>query len=172
MKKKLNYCKTILYKLLLLLPVFKKYSSFWYKKLGVKGEGYRISNKINFIGRYSFLELSRNSEINSGVFILAKDKVLIGENSTLAYQVAILTSANPNGPYNKLSKLYPKVTAPVIIGHDTWIGARVTILPGVSIGNYCVIAAGAVVTKNIPDYSVAAGVPAKIVKVLDAKEFD
>lgn len=53
---------------------------------------------------------------------------------------------------------------PVVIGDDVWIGTRVIILPGVKIGNGVIIAAGAVVTKDIPDYAVAGGVPAKVIK--------
>lgn len=53
---------------------------------------------------------------------------------------------------------------PVTIGNDVWFGRRVIIMPGVTIGDGCVIGAGAVVTKDIPPYSVAAGVPAKVVK--------
>ena len=53
---------------------------------------------------------------------------------------------------------------PVVIGDDVWIGVRVTILPGVRIGSHTVIAAGAVVTKDIPDYAIAGGVPAKVLK--------
>lgn len=53
---------------------------------------------------------------------------------------------------------------PVIIGDDVWIGERVTILPGVHIGEGCILAAGAVVTHSIPPYSIAAGVPAKVIK--------
>ena len=49
---------------------------------------------------------------------------------------------------------------PVVIGDDVWIGDRVTILPGVHIGDGCILAAGAVVTKDVPPYTVAAGVPA------------
>ena len=52
---------------------------------------------------------------------------------------------------------------PVFIGDDVWIGDRVTILPGVHIGSGCIIAAGAVVTRDLPDYSVAAGVPARVI---------
>lgn len=55
-------------------------------------------------------------------------------------------------------------TTPVIIEDDIWIGANAVILPGVTIGNHSVVAAGAVVTKDIPPYSLVAGVPAKIIK--------
>ena len=54
---------------------------------------------------------------------------------------------------------------PVCIGDDVWIGDRVLILPGVHIGNGCIIAAGAVVTKDVPDYAIAAGVPAQVIRM-------
>ena len=155
------------YKILLVAPILKRHSNLWYSKLGVKGINYRISTNINLVGNHELLELGNQTEINAGCFLLAKDRIVIGDNSTLAYQTTILTSANPNGPHNKLAKVYPKMTAPVTIGHDTWIGARTTILPGVTIGNYCVVAAGSVVNKDVPDYTVVAGVPAKKVKNLD-----
>lgn len=53
------------------------------------------------------------------------------------------------------------------IGNDVWIGGNCTILPGVTIGNNVVIAAGAVVTKDIPDNCVAGGVPAKVIKQIE-----
>ena len=57
-------------------------------------------------------------------------------------------------------------TIPVVIGDDVWIGANAVILPGVTIGKHCVVAAGAVVTKDVPDFTVVGGVPAKILKTL------
>lgn len=57
----------------------------------------------------------------------------------------------------------------VHIGNDVWIGDRVTIMPGVHIGNGCIIAAGAVVTKDVPDFSIAGGIPAKIIKNREVK---
>lgn len=117
-------------------------------------------------GSYSNLFLHDNAEINDGCFLLAKDKIEIGRNSTLAYGVSILTSANPHGPHNRLSQLYPAMTAPVIIGDDVWIGANATILPGVTVGNYSVIAAGAVVNRDVPSGVLVGGVPARIIKRL------
>ena len=59
------------------------------------------------------------------------------------------------------------IAKPVTIGNDVWIGANCTILPGVTIGNNVVVAAGAVVTKDVPDNCVAGGVPAKIIKEIE-----
>ena len=55
-------------------------------------------------------------------------------------------------------------TKPVTIEDDVWVGANAVILPGVTIGNHCVVAAGAVVTKDVPPHSLVAGVPAKVIK--------
>ena len=108
------------------------------------------------------LILDDNAQINPYCFLLNSDSIKIGKNSTLAYQTTILTSANPNSPYNKLSELYPPMHAPVTIGDNVWVGARSVILPGVTIGNNVVVAAGSVVTKDVPDNSMVAGVPAVI----------
>lgn len=56
---------------------------------------------------------------------------------------------------------------PIHIGDDVWIGARVIVLPGVRIGNHCIIGAGAVVTKNVPDYAIVGGSPARIIRMRD-----
>lgn len=162
-----------IYKLFLSLPIINRYSRIWYKKLGVKGKNYYyLASDIKFIGDYSLLYMAKGSEIRDGSFLLIKNKIKIGENSTIAYQSTLLTSANPNGPLNNLSKVYDKVCKPIIIGDNTWVGARVTILPGVTIGNYCVVAAGSVVNRDVPDYTVVAGVPARKVKELDPKIFE
>jgi acetyltransferase-like isoleucine patch superfamily enzyme len=60
-----------------------------------------------------------------------------------------------------------ELTAPICIGNDVYIGVNAVILPGVTIGNRCIIGAGAVVTRSIPDNSVAVGVPARVVKTVD-----
>ena len=112
--------------------------------------GQRISPNYSIIGRYENVVLHSNAEINSHCLLLAKDRIEIGENSTLAYGVTVLTSANPNGPKNKLAAIYPKMTAPVVVKDNAWVGANATILPGVTMGSMSVVAAGAIVTKDVP----------------------
>ncbi len=58
----------------------------------------------------------------------------------------------------------PLTTADIEVGHDVFIGMRALVLPGVHIGNWCIVGAGSVVTKDVPDHSVAAGNPAKVIK--------
>lgn len=77
----------------------------------------------------------------------------------------ITTVGHPLSPAKRRKHL--GIAKPVTIGNDVWIGGNVTILPGVTIGNNVVIGAGAVVNRDIPDNSVAVGVPAKIVKPIE-----
>lgn len=161
--------RCILGKLLLSIPIIR-YKQFVYMFLGVKNKKgtskYFIGNP-KLIGEYSNLEMSNNSEIERNCFILAKEKISIGENTTCAYGVTILTGADPNGPKNKLAKLYPPIKAPVVIGDNCWIGANAVILPGVTIGNCCVVAAGSIVTRDVPSGVLVAGNPAKVKKILE-----
>lgn len=160
--------KAFILRKLLKFPYFISSHSI-YKMLGVKmleGGGQQMSPYCGIIGNYSNIILHANSEINSFCMLLAKDRIELGENSTLAYGVSILTSANPHGPKNKLATLYPAMTAPVIIGDNVWVGANATILPGVTIGNFSIVAAGAVVIKDVPSGVLVAGNPAIVKKKL------
>jgi acetyltransferase-like isoleucine patch superfamily enzyme len=93
--------------------------------------------------------------------------IQIGDRVTIAHGAMIFSDSGPNtSPW--LQKHYPIHGAPIIIGDDVWIGAKAMILPGVTIGNKCVIGAGSLVKENVPDGSVVAGNPAKIIKKLTA----
>ena len=90
--------------------------------------------------------------------------VTIGSHVNLAQGITV-TALNHN--FSETGKRIDEQgvsTAPIIIGDDVWIGTNAVILPGVTIGSHCVVAAGAVVTKDVPDGCVVAGVPAKIIK--------
>ena len=156
-------------KILLSIPRINS-MQFVYKILGVQTDfvtnRYFIANPT-VIGEYEKIYMHDGACINKGCLLLVRDRIEIGENSSLAYGVTILTSANPD---NALNKIYPPKTAPVIIGKDCWIGANSTILPGVIIGDYCMVAAGSVVTKDVPSHSMVAGSPARIKKVLNIEK--
>ena len=88
----------------------------------------------------------------------------IGNHVNLAQGITV-TALNHNfSDTNKRIDEQGVSTNPVIIEDDVWVGANAVILPGVTIGSHCVVAAGAVVTKNVPPHSLVAGVPAKVIK--------
>lgn len=90
--------------------------------------------------------------------------VKIGNHVNLAQGITV-TALNHNfDDTNKRIDEQGVCTKAVTIEDDVWIGANAVILPGVTIGNHCVVAAGAVVTKDVPPHSLVAGVPAKVIK--------
>ena len=90
--------------------------------------------------------------------------VKIGNHVNFAQGITV-TALNHNfADANKRIDEQGVSTNPVTIEDDVWVGANAVILPGVKIGNHCVVAAGAVVTKDVPPHSLAAGVPAKVIK--------
>ena len=92
--------------------------------------------------------------------------VTIGSHVNLAQGITV-TALNHNfKDSDKRIDEQGVTTSPVVIGNDVWIGANAVILPGVSIGDHTVVAAGAVVTKDVPPHCLVAGVPAKIIKEL------
>lgn len=112
---------------------------------------------------YRGCELSAPVVIGDRVFInrdaYIRPNTSIGDNVNLGPFVRLVTDTHDIGPETKRAG---KVRHdPITIGDGTWIGASVTILAGVTIGSGCIIAAGAIVTTNIPDNTLAGGVPAK-----------
>jgi len=115
-----------------------------------------------YTGKNGKLVVGRNSRLN-GVHIDVRQLVQIGENVRIAPYAIILDS-----DFHDLKDHFAEGTSrPVIIEDDVWIATRAMILKGVTIGKGSVIAAGAVVTKDVPPYSVAGGVPARILKKID-----
>jgi len=102
---------------------------------------------------------------NYNVTILDIAPVNIGNHVMIGPNTLISTVGHPLSPKGRREHL--GLCKPVNIGNDVWIGGNVTILPGVKIGNNVVIGAGAVVTKDIPDNSLAVGIPAKVVKTIE-----
>ena len=103
-----------------------------------------------------------------GIHCTVIGPVCIGNHVNLAQGITV-TALNHN--FDDTTKRIDEQgvsTKPVTIGDDVWIGANAVILPGVTIGRHCVVAAGAVVTKDVPDNTLVGGVPAKVLKQLTA----
>lgn len=109
------------------------------------------------------VNIEQNVFIGEYVIIYGHGGVEIGANSLIAMHTCIVSSNHSIPGKNDLIRSQSDLLLPVIIGSDVWIGAGVKILGGVTIGNGCVIGAGAVVTKDLPAYSMAMGVPAKVI---------
>lgn len=137
----------------------KKIRGFWTRRIVSK-----MGKNVN-IERGSFFSPQLEIGDNSGVGINCEvyGPVTIGENVMMGPEVIIYTKGHRHDRTDiPMMEQGDDEVRPVSIGNDVWIGRRAMIMPGVSIGNGCIIGAGAVVTKDIPDYCVVGGVPAKI----------
>jgi acetyltransferase-like isoleucine patch superfamily enzyme len=157
-------------------------------KIFLKGNLITNDNCIKYNGRSTIIRMDSNSELNveggfsiyyggdiicfknsiltlgggfcnSNVKIRCTNSISIGSNVAISHDVTIMDSDAHNIDYDGY-----KMTKPVFIGNNVWIGSRTMILKGVRIGEGAIIAAGAIVTKDVPANSIAAGSPAKVIK--------
>lgn len=110
------------------------------------------------------VSIGTRTSISRGCFFDGLDYVRIGADCDIAMEVLFVTSSHKMGPASR--RAGRPTSAPVTVGDGVWIGARATLLPGVTIGNGCVIAAGSVVTSDCDANHLYAGVPARLVKAL------
>ncbi|WP_043932609.1 sugar O-acetyltransferase [Bacillus sp. EB01] len=109
------------------------------------------------------ITIGKNVFFNTGCSFQDRGGITIGDGSMIGMNVTIAT-LNHGLPLETRNTTYP---FPVNIGKNVWIGSNATILPGVTIGDNSVVAAGAVVTKDVPANTVVAGVPAKFLKEIE-----
>lgn len=105
--------------------------------------------------------------VSGGCYIQGINGIIIGDDTFFAPGVKIISANHVPGRRDEWIKCKP-----IEIGKHVWIGANVTILPGITIGDYAVIGANAVVTSDIPSYSVAVGVPAKVIRTMQKNDFE
>jgi maltose O-acetyltransferase len=114
------------------------------------------------IGTGQYIEIGDNAGIGVNCIIR---RAIIGRNVMMGPDVVFVNqNHNFSDPDKPLQEQGYAESEPVVIGDNTWIGTRVIILPGCRIGKNAIIGAGAVVTKDIPDYAIMAGNPARIIK--------
>ena len=121
-----------------------------------------VKNKCYF-GDGSKISLGNNAQLGQNARL--QGEIAIGDDCVMGPDVIIMATyhkiADPDVPI----RLQGGGENPVVIGDDVWLGTRAIILPGVTLGNHCIVGAGAVVTKSFPDYSIVGGVPARILRM-------
>ena len=111
------------------------------------------------------IKMGKNVFVNTNCYIMDCAEIEIGDNVFIGPFCGFYTASHPMTYAHRNS--YEEKATPIKIGSNCWFGANVSVMPGVTIGSGCVIAAGSVVTRDIPDNSVAAGVPRKVVKKIE-----
>ena len=127
------------------------------------GEEVNIRPNVYF-GRGSHVRIGNRSMIGADSIVGSAADVTIGDDVMMGPQVLIYTS-NHGIELGSPMRLQPSVNRPVTIGNDVWIGARCILLPGVTINDGAVVAAGAVVSKDVPQNAIVGGVPARVLKI-------
>ena len=128
------------------------------------GEGTIISNQLTVVAPQN-VKMGKNVYVMNGVLLMASGGILVEDYALIAAHAKIIS--NDHDPYFR-----PIITCqPVIIKEGAWIGAGAAIMKGVTVGKYAIVGANSVVTKDVPDYAVVVGVPAKVIKYLDPEKF-
>lgn len=130
-----------------------------------------LAKKLNNVTVFTpiYINYGKNINIGKNVFInfnctfLALGKITIEDDVLIGPNVSLITENHPLDPTQRKGL----ISKSILIKRNAWIGSNVTVLPGVTIGENSVIAAGAVVSKDVPDNTVAGGIPAKIIKSIE-----
>ncbi len=159
-------CTELLFRLNHTMPMTEEYQQLLRQLFGENlGAGSSIAPPLQG-ACVSSMRIGKNVFINSNLLAMARGGITIEDNVMIAANVQLLS--NNHDPYD----LWVLPCKPVHIREFAWIGAGATILPGVCVGCHAVVGAGAVVTKDVPDYAVAVGNPARVVKMLDPEKFE
>ena len=148
---------------------------------------FKINSTMPYTDEYNALvkelfkgNIGEGSMVRQGVHIIMGDRVKVGNHVSIMYNFVCMSrggvvieddvsiAANTQILTNNHDEHEHRILLckPVIIKKNAWIGAGVTILPGVTVGENAIVGAGAVVTKDVPDNSVVVGVPAKVIKTV------
>jgi acetyltransferase-like isoleucine patch superfamily enzyme len=119
----------------------------------------------NALTGFSNLVIEENCHIGKEVLLDLRAPIQIGAGSTISMRVTIITHLDMGNAFQG-NERYRAYARPVVIGRHAYIGAAATLLPGVKLGEGCVVAAGALVNHDVPERTVVAGVPARILRTL------
>ncbi|CAH6720922.1 putative acetyltransferase [[Candida] jaroonii] len=114
------------------------------------------------------ISIGKNFYGNFNITFLDCSLITIGDNVMIAPNVCFTTATHPTDPQKRLDVV--EYALPITVGNNVWFGCNIAVLPGVTIGDGCVIGAGAIVNKSLPPYSVAVGNPARVIRTLESLE--
>lgn len=137
------------------------------RMFGSVGENVWINQPLTLaVG--STVTIGDGTYINSGLILIDDYKVTIGKGCLFGTGVTLCTTGHPIDPEERAKGgMY---SFPITIGDGAWIGAGAIILPGITVGRYAVIGAGSVVTRDIPDYTIAVGNPCRPIRKIDERD--
>ena len=110
------------------------------------------------VGTGATLSIGKGTYLNRNTVVVCHDRISIGRDCKISYQVIIMDTDEHLVPGSE------SLTRPVVIGDDVWLGARCIVLKGVTIGSGAVVGAGSVVTRDVPERTIAAGNPARVIR--------
>ena len=152
-------------KLNLALPYTEEYFSImkelFYNQIG---ENSVVNNQLTVVVPKN-VKIGNGVTVMNGALMMAAGGITIEDKVMIAANVQLIS--NNHDPY--IREIL--TCKPILIKYGAWVGAGATILPGVTVGKYAIIGANSVVNKDIPDYAVAVGSPAKVIKYLDKEKF-
>lgn len=136
----------------------------FYKFMHYNIRGYICAGCFCGYGK-GILCIGKGSSVNYNCFFDLGADITIGDNCNISYQVTFVNSSHEIGSADRRAK--GGFAKPIVVGNGCWIGANVTIMPGVTIGEGCIIGTGTLVTKDCEPNGVYVGIPAKRIKNLE-----
>ena len=152
------------------LALFPPLRSLWLRALGARIGAGAILHDVRFFNLYRRglpgLSVGRDCFLGDECLLDLAEAVVLEDQVTLAERVLVLTHTNVGYRDHPLQRHFPPVAAPVLVEAGSFVGAGATLLPGVRVGRGSFVAAGSVVIGDIPAGTLAAGVPARLVRAL------
>ena len=150
----------------LAVPLSEEYFSLmrelFYNQIG---ENSIVYNQLTVV-RPKNVKIGKNVTVMNGALMMSAGGITLEDNVLIAANVQLIS--NNHDPYDR----YIITCKPILIKEGAWVGAGATILPGVTVGKHAIIGANSVVSKDIPDYAVGVGCPAKVIKYLEKEKFE